>query len=136
MGVYGSQLISSVASEGVAFLPRSSGVNGLCVDVVVKEVSCWYCESWMVLLGNVIQGTRARGKHLRCDPVTGHLQLRRGEKNGWGVPKYFVVRKWDVYSAWSLFPNLVYKSINFISLTETTPRTLDFNSLIEIMKES
>ena len=108
--MYGSQLISIVASEAVAFLPRSSGVNGLCVDVVVKEVSCWYCriESWMVLLGNVVHGARARGKRLRCHPVTGHLQLRRGEKNGWGVPKYFVVQKWDVYSSWSLFPNFVY----------------------------
>ena len=32
------------------------------------------------------------------------------------MPKYTVVRKWDVYKAWSLFPNFVYKSINTIKL--------------------
>ena len=116
MGVYGSQLISSVASEG-AFLPRSSGVNGLCVDVVVKEVSCWYCriESWMVLLGNVVQGTRARGKRLRCDPVTGHLQA---ETEGRGADMVCLNTLWcgnglrTRRGLW--FPNFVYKSINFI----------------------
>ena len=30
------------------------------------------------------------------------------------MPKYSVVQKWDVYEAWSLFPNFVYKSINFM----------------------